>query len=92
MSRSTSIQNVLNEVTLIKATHKKDELTTSLNPVSWSRESFKLSREKVYLNGELNGSISKENALPVPENYGKESKKDGEQQVALAGYRLAKIL
>jgi len=44
------------------------------------------------LNGELKGSIDKENALPVPENYGTESKKVGEQQMALAGYRLAGIL
>jgi len=60
--------------------------------VSWSKESFKLAREKVYLNGELNGSTSKENALPVPEDYGKESKRVGEQQVSLAGYRLASLV
>jgi len=46
----------------------------------------------VYLNGELNGSTSKENALPVPEDYGKESKRVGEQQVSLAGYRLASLV
>ena len=49
-------------------------------------------REKVYLNGELEGSVNKENAPPVPEKYGKESKKVGEQQVALAGYQLAETL
>jgi len=92
MGRSTSIQNVLNEATLIKAAQKKDDLTTDLNPVSWSKESFKLAREKVYLNGVLKGSVDKENALPVPEDYGKESKRVGEQQVALAGYRLASLI
>ena len=46
----------------------------------------------MYLNGALEGSVDKENALPVPENYGKESKKIGEQQIALAGYRLMQIL
>jgi len=92
IGRSTSIQSVLNEVTLIKAAQKMDNLTTDLNPVSWSKESFKLAREKVYLNGQLNGSVDKEKAQQVPENYGKESKKVGEQQVALAGYRLAGIL
>ena len=59
MGRSTSIKNVLNEATLIKATHKNDNLTTDLDPVSWSKESFKLAREKVYLNGELKGSVDK---------------------------------
>ena len=92
MGRSTSIQSVLNEVTLIKATYKKDRLSTNLNPVSWSKESFKLAREKVYLNGELKGSNEKEDAMPVPDNYGQDSKKVGEQQVSLAGHRLAGIL
>ena len=92
MGRSTSIQNVLNEVTLTKTTNKKDDLTTDLDPVSWSNESFKLAREKVYLNGKLKGSNSKENALPVPDNYGGDSKKVGQSQVSLAGHRLAKFL
>ena len=92
MGRSISIQNLLNEVTLIKTNHKKDNLTNDLNPVSWSQESFKLAREMVYLNGELKGSSDKENALPVPENYGKESKKVSEQQVAFSGNRLAGLL
>ncbi len=82
----------MNEVTAITATYKKDGPSIVLDPVVRSKESFKLAREKVYLNSELKGSADKENALPVPENYGKESKKVGEQQVALAGYRLAKIL
>lgn len=92
MGRSTSIQSVLNETTLIKTTYKKNNLTTDLDPVSWSKESFKLAIEKVYLNGALKGSAEKENLLPVPENYGNESKQVGEQQGVLAGYRLAKIL
>jgi len=92
MGRSTRMRNVINEATLIKKAYKKDNLATKLNPVFWSQESFKLAREKVYLDGELQGSIEKENAPPVPENYGKESKKVGEQQVALAGYRLAGII
>ncbi len=75
----------MNEATLIKATHKNGNLTTDIDPVFWSKESFKLAIEKVYLNGELKGSVDKENALPVPENYGKESKKVGEHQVALVG-------
>jgi len=92
MGRSKNFRSILNEVTVIKATYKKDKSATDLDPVSWSKESFKLAREKVYLDGELQGSIEKENALPVPENYGKESKKVGEQQVALAGYRLASLI
>ncbi len=92
MGRSTSIQSVLNEVTLITATYKKDKSSTVLDPVAWSKESFKLARETVYLNGVLKGNVDKENALPVPENYGKESRKVGEQQVALAGYRLTGLL
>jgi len=92
LGRSTKVINVLNEAKLIKKTHEKNNLSTELDPVSWSKESFKLAREMVYLNGELKGSADKENALPVPENYGKESKKVGEQQVALAGYRLAELM
>ncbi len=93
MDRSTKVQNVLNEVSLIKADHPyTSEPTTDLDPVSWSQESFKLARMKVYLDGELQGSSDNENALSVPENYGMESKKVGEQQVALAGYRLAELM
>lgn len=92
MGRSTSIQNVLNEVTLTKTTHKKDDLTTDLDPVSWSKESSKLARGNVYLNGKLKGSNNKENALQVPDHYGRDSQKVGEFQISLAGYRLAKFL
>ena len=92
MGRSTDITSILNEVTVITATNKKDRSSTVLDPVAWSKESFKLSSEKVYLNGELKGSVDKENALPVPDNYGRDSKIVGEQQVVLSGYRLADIL
>jgi len=93
LGRSTKVQNVLNEASLIKANHPyTSELTTGLEPVSWSKESFKLARETVYLNGELIGSVDKENVFPVPENYGYDSKKVGESQVSLAGHRLAKFL
>ncbi len=92
LGRSMSVQSILNEVTLIKSNYKKDSNANKLDPIIWSQESFNLAVEKVYLNGELKASAHKENALPVPENYGKESKQVGEQQVALAGHRLAKIL
>ena len=92
MGRSTDVRSISNEVSVIKSTYQKDQTATVLDPVTWSLESCKLAKEKVYLNGALKGSVDKQNALPIPENYGKESKKVGEQQVALSGYRLAKIL
>jgi len=92
LGRSKDPRGILNEVTVITATYKKDRSSIVLDPVVWSKESFKLAIEKVYLNGALKGSSDKENALSVPENYGKESKKVGEQQVALAGYRLAELM
>ncbi len=92
MGRSTKVRDVLNEANLIKSTDTKGTPTVEMNPAIWSQESFKLARKKVYLDGELQGSSDKENALSVPENYGKESKKVGEQQVSLAGYRLASLV
>ena len=92
MGRSTKVRDVLNEVKLIRSTYSKETTAVEMNTVLWSKESFKLAIEKVYLNGALNGSTSKENALPVPEDYGKESKRVGEQQVSLAGYRLASLV
>lgn len=91
LGRSTKVGNVLNEVVLIKSTQKKDS-ALELDPVIWSLESFKLGREDVYLNGKLKGSSNKEEAPPVPDNYGKDSKKIGEKRIALAGYMLARIL
>ncbi len=85
-------KTVLKAVTIIKATYQKDESANVLDPVVWSKESFNLVREMVYLNGRLRGGVDKENALPVPENYGRESKTAGEQQISLSGYRLGKIL
>ena len=91
--KSTKIRSILNEGELIKSAYKEEIGVLANEPAStWSVEIFKLAREKVYLNGALDGSSSKKNAPQLPVNYGEDSKVVAEQQVYLAGYRLLYLI
>jgi hypothetical protein len=91
LGRSTSIRDVLNEVILLKSNSPQGNQSSVLDPKAWSLESFKLAREKVYLNGDLKGGTDKQSAAHVPESYGKASRTVGEQRIVLAGFRLARF-
>jgi len=65
------------------------ELTTDTTPKSWSLESRQLAIDKVYLHGQLQGSVDGDSAPTLPPNYLKNGRLVAERQGALAGYRLA---
>jgi hypothetical protein len=92
LGRSTGFRDVLNEVVLLKSEVQPTVESSECDPTAWSLESFKLAREKVYLDGKLKGGATKKEAAPLPDDYGMESRKVGEKRIALAGYRLANIL
>lgn len=52
-------------------------------------ESYRHARLMVYLKGDLKAGSSRAEAVAFPDGYEVESKKFGEKQLALAGYRLA---
>jgi hypothetical protein len=63
------------------------------NPNLWaSSESLSLARTVGYLNGQLHGSTDKEDGEPLPADYRDKAKPIAEQQIVLAGYRLADFL
>ncbi len=62
----------------------------SLDPKEWIVESFELDRSTVYTFGLETGS--KDNPLVMPPGYEQKAKAVARQRVALAGYRLAKVL
>lgn len=62
----------------------------SLDPADWAAESFELDRSAVYTFGLETGS--KEQPLVLPQLYEEKAKQISRQRVAVAGYRLARIL
>ena len=65
------------------------ELETDATPLSWSLVSRQLAIKFGYLNGNLAGSHTADDAPPLPPDYTKNAKAVAERQGALAGYRLA---
>ena len=94
LGRSTKVRSVLNEAIKLNQ-HWSTEIiafTDDSLPHDWSLESFKIAREKVYLDGKLKGGTDKGDAQQVPNNYGSISRTVAEQRVVAAGYRLANNL
>lgn len=58
----------------------------------WTAESFKLAKEKAYLDGKLELGTSRNDARLLPAEYVTGSKAVAERQMMLAGYRLADLL
>ena len=65
------------------------ELLKDKTAVAWSKESRALAIESGYLRGKLAGSMEREDAPALPEDYTKNMKQVAEKRAALAGYRLA---
>lgn len=69
------------------------ELTKPSDATAWSLESRTLAIDKAYLHGKLVGSADQKILPPpLPPDYLKDSKEVADRQLALAGYRLAKLL
>lgn len=68
---------------------KLPELKKDKTVEAWSKEVRDLAIEKAYLRGNLKGSKSANDALPLPDGYTKTMKEVAEKQAALAGFRLA---
>jgi hypothetical protein len=65
-------------------------VTSSLNPITWLDESFKLVQSDVYTFGDENGT--KEKPVKLPPGYLENAQKIARQRVTLAGYRLGAVL
>ena len=90
--KSTSVRDILKEVVLLKSKVQPASQSSESDPTAWSLESYKLAREKVYLDGNLKGGTTKKEASPLPQDYGMECRKVSEKRIFLAGYRLASVL
>lgn len=92
---SERFQTVRNTATKIRADYQRSKLPelreTQFN--NWAKlESFRIAKQKVYLNGKLSGSSDKNDGKPLPPNYAATAKPIAERQMSLAGYRLADVL
>ncbi|MBN3871573.1 MAG: S1/P1 nuclease [Nostoc sp. JL33] len=94
---SERFQTVRNTATKIRADYQRSKLPelreTQFN--NWAKlESFRIAKQKAYLNGKLSGSSDKNdgNSKPLPPNYAATAKPIAERQMSLAGYRLADVL
>ena len=92
---SENFQTVRNTATKIRASYQRSKLPelkeTKFN--NWAKlESFRIAKQKVYLNGKLSGSTDKNNVKLLPQNYAATAKPIAERQMSLAGYRLADVL
>lgn len=92
---SENFQTVRNAATKIRASYQRSKLPelreTQFN--NWAKlESFRIAKQKAYLNGKLSGSTDKNNGKPLPPNYAATAKPIAERRMSLAGYRLADVL
>jgi hypothetical protein len=80
---------------------KMPELKQHVSIDSWAHESYELGKGIVYNNGDLrtatwrawqNGTIKKDDVPPLPEGYEANARELACRRVALAGYRLEKVL
>lgn len=85
----------------IEKEHPYDAATAELaetDPKAWAQESFDLAKHDAYLDGHLHGvtpdqALDKPDAIPpLPPSYGRTAHDVADQQIALAGYRLANLL
>ena len=85
-----------NQYTLLKASHPRSDyaslIQTDATPESWSLESRALALNKVYLSGTLILTSKAGTSQNPPHGYVHNVKGLAEDQVALAGYRLADLL
>jgi hypothetical protein len=65
------------------------ELAAHTTPESWGKEGWAVAIQSVYLNGNLQGGMTRETAVALPEGYTANLKVVSERQAPLAGYRLA---
>nr|MDZ8212015.1 S1/P1 nuclease [Nostoc sp. ChiSLP03a] len=92
---SENFQTVRNTATKIRASYQRSKLPelreTQFN--NWAKlGSFRIAKQKVYLNGKLSGSSDKNNGKLLPQNYATSAKPIAERQMSLAGYCLADVL
>jgi hypothetical protein len=74
--------------------YERDELpnVNESDHKEWVQESFRLAKEKAYLDGKLKAGATKRTAEKLPHGYINDSKPIARQRMALAGYRLADFL
>ncbi len=92
---SENFQTVRNTATKIRTSYQRSKLPelkeTKFN--NWAKlESFRIAKQKVYLDGKLSGSSNKNDGKLLPQNYAASAKPIAERQMSLAGYRLADVL
>jgi len=90
-----NIISIVNQATKLIQSNKqlsKKSKKDTISPRQWSLESFVYAVEEVHLNGNLKGSINKENAPQLPEKYTKMLKKLSEKRCYQAGFRIGLTL
>jgi hypothetical protein len=58
----------------------------------WIQESFEVAKKDVYRQGKVLGSVTRDKAPVLPDDYAKVNQPVAQKRVALAGYRLADLL
>jgi hypothetical protein len=96
---SERVQETKNQATALRATFPKatlDEIAEEFTATDFQKwiddEGFPIAVKESYLDGKLDGGITKESAVALPEGYIKAGKAIAERRMALAGFRLAEVL
>ncbi len=91
---SDRFQSVRNAATLLsnRPDVKRAAFTSQLavNEFNdWALDSYNVAIDKVYVNGNLQGSKDNKNGVVLPADYKGPAKKTAERQIVLAGYRIS---
>ena len=95
LGTSGDVRSARNDATRLLNEYERSDfesLAAKGEALSWSLESRGHAIESVYLNGELEPATTQGTAHALPADYASAAKALAEQQVVLAGYRLADYL
>lgn len=91
-TKADKIKNQATQIIHFNTKAIKNTDQTSLHPRNWSLESFRISVQFAYQNGQLKGSDKKETAPPLPQDYTKNMKSISQIRCLESGKRLGNTL
>lgn len=92
---ATQFRSYSNKAVLLSSQLKRvdaEELTRSVTPEQWARESWKIAVEDVYLRGSLRYGTYTDVPPVLPDGYTKKLKSISAARITLGGYRLADLI
>jgi hypothetical protein len=89
LGRDDTYAAVIDAAEILRRQHPEPSRLAT-NPERWIEEGFELAKREVYTFGEASGT--KETPLQLPDSYRANASRVARERVALAGYRMAKIL